>query len=757
MKSRLRVLTYHRVAEHDDEAVYDPALVSATPESFARQMQHLAERYRVVSLPEVLEAQRRRRRLPERAVLITFDDAYRDFRDVVWPVLKGFGLPATLFIPTAFPGQPGGSYWWDRLHGALASTPRDRLILRPLGSIDLDTPGARWAAYRRLGSFLKTVPHDEAMALVERICGELEAPAAPPPRVLSWDALRELDREGVSLAAHSRNHPVLTRLPSRLVREEVSGSLADLSREIGSVLPVFCYPTGAHDARVVRAVADAGVELAFTCLEGHNSLPSGDPLRLRRTSISRRTTPAIFRLRLRRLVSWVDMWRRNPARRAIRSPYTAPDGGDRRGRSRVAYIMSRFPKLSETFVLNEIVALDALGVRVEVYPLLRERQDVTHPEVAEWVRRARFHPFVSLPILRAQLHFVRRNPIAYFRLVAEVLRKTWGSPNFFIGALGILPKAVRFAYEMERLGVRHVHAHFATHPAVAALVVHRLTGIPFSFTAHGSDLHVDRRMLDTKVEAAEFAVTVSCFNEDVIVETCGEHLRRKIHVIHCGVDTDLFCPPPPRRNGARPFQLACVASLEEVKGHRFLIDACRILHERGLDLRCHLVGDGPLRRDIEDRIARVGLGDRILMHGARPRPEVARLLSEVDAAVLASHPTREGKREGIPVALMEAMSSGLPVVASAISGIPELVETGRTGFLVPSGDPRALADALERLGRDPVLRERMGSAARERVVRSFDLRANTLRLLRLFGAEPPREAPRAAGAGSLTTGVGSAI
>src|SRR5437867_33231 len=336
---------------------------------------------------------------------------------------------------------------------------------------------------------------------------------------------------------------------------------------------------------------------------------------------------------------------------------------------KVAYIMSRFPKITETFLLYEILALEEFGVPVEVYPLLREYQPVTHPEAERLVQRAHFHPFISLPILAAQLHFIRRRPLAYFRLWAEVLGATWGSANFFLGALGIFPKAVRFAYEMARQEVTHVHAHFASHPAVAALIIHRLTGIPFSFTAHGSDLHVERRMLDKKVAAAAFAVTISSYNKEVMVEECGEAARNKIHIIHCGVDTSVFSPH--RQSLAqRPFQILCVASFEEVKGHKYLIEACQLLRDRGVDFTCHLVGDGPLRPVIEAQITAAGLLDQVRLHGGVPRADVVRMLAEADVMALASVPTRSGKREGIPVVLMEAMASGLPVVTSAISGIP---------------------------------------------------------------------------------------
>ena len=589
---------------------------------------------------------------------------------------------------------------------------------------------------------VKTIPHTLAQAVVEQLCAELQTDFVPRSQVLSWNELRKLAQDGITLAAHTRTHPALTQLDSDAVATEVQTSFEDLKRQIGTVPPVFCYPFGLHDDEAVEEVKKQGVELAFTCLDGHNGLPSADPLRLRRTVITRRTSRLIFGLRLWKTVSYVDMWRHRSRSEttpveernqqvATWAPRAAPGAN-------VAYVMSRFPKLSETFVLNEIVALESLGVHVEVYPLLRERQPITHPEAHRWVERAHFHPFFSLPILQAQALFIRQRPRSYFRVLLEVLGGTWGNANFFVGALGIFPKSVRFAYEMQAQGITHVHAHFATHPAVAALIIHRLTEIPFSFVAHGSDLHVERRMLSAKVEAAKFAVTVSDFNKEVMIGECGEHSRRKIHVIHCGVDPAFFAPPL-SRVPEDPLQIVCVASLLEVKGHRFLVDACRMLWQRGVAFRCHLVGDGPLRSDLEDRITQAKLQDCMLLLGGKPRAEVAKLLSAADVAVLASHPTPDGKREGIPVALMEAMAAELPVVASDLTGIPELVEHEVTGLLVPPGNARALADALECLGSNLDLRRRMGRAGRKKVIAEFDLTANTRELLALFCENEPKE------------------
>ena len=197
----------------------------------------------------------------------------------------------------------------------------------------------------------------------------------------------------------------------------------------------------------------------------------------------------------------------------------------------VAYTMSRFPKLTETFILYEMIALEEAGVRVELFPLLKENQDVHHQEVAKWMERAHFYPFISGRIIAANLRYLIKKPITYLRTIFEVLFGTISSLNFFFGALGVLPKSVLFAQEMEKLGVKHLHCHFCTHPAIAGLIVFRLSGIPFSFTAHGSDLHVDQTMLGKKIAAGKRAVTISNFNKEVMVSASGESLRDKIDVI----------------------------------------------------------------------------------------------------------------------------------------------------------------------------------------------------------------------------------
>ena len=397
---------------------------------------------------------------------------------------------------------------------------------------------------------------------------------------------------------------------------------------------------------------------------------------------------------------------------------------------KIAYVMSRFPKHTETFILYEMLAVEAQGVSVEIYPILKQRDAVIHEEALALVRRAHYMPFISLSIISSNIAAIRRNAKLYFGTLFEVMRGTFGNANFLIGAISAFPKAVHFSKIMVEEQVTHIHAHFSNHPAVVALIVHRLTGIPFSFTAHGHDIHKDRTMLREKISASAFSITVSKYNKALMAKECPPEDDNKIHVIHCGVDTRLFQVPVELDRGG-PVNIICVASLLEVKGHTYLIQACRLLRDSGANFICHLVGDGNYHARIEKEINQLGLGEHIKIHGACTQSQVRELLTASDVFVLASKPTRQGAREGIPVSIMEAMAVGLPVVASNISGIPELVEDGISGFLTPPGDVDALARNIGALIEEGSLRRKMGAAGREIVQKDFNLESNARRLIHM--------------------------
>jgi glycosyltransferase involved in cell wall biosynthesis len=401
---------------------------------------------------------------------------------------------------------------------------------------------------------------------------------------------------------------------------------------------------------------------------------------------------------------------------------------------RVAYVMSRFPKLTETFVLDEMIAVERHGAAVELFPLLRERADRVHAEALPWIPRAHYLPFLSPAILGSNVTMLVRRPRRYLGAAAAMLRGTARSWNFLLGGIGIFPKVIHAARQMERLDVRHVHCHFANHPALAGFLIHRLTGIPFSFTAHGSDLNVDRTMLPQKVREAAFAVTISETNRRLIEATCGGPVPNLV-VLHVGIDGRRFVPRARSQAGERPAgapRILCIGTLHEVKGQRHLIAAARLLADRGVAFELWFVGDGPDRAELERLAADVPPPGRVAFLGQLTRDRVVDLLADADLLVAPSVPTASGKREGIPVVLIEAMASGVAVVASHLSGIPELVEDGVTGLTVAPGDETGLAAAIGALLDDPDRRAILAAAGRRRVEAEFDLDRNAARLVAMF-------------------------
>lgn len=400
---------------------------------------------------------------------------------------------------------------------------------------------------------------------------------------------------------------------------------------------------------------------------------------------------------------------------------------------RVAYVVSRFPKLSETFILYEMLELERLGIDVDLYALVREPETALQPGAASFVERMTVVRRRSRTMLAAQWHWLRRRPGRYLGTWWGALWGNRRSLKFLVRAVAVVPTAAAFARRIEARGTDHVHAHWATHPALAAWVVHRLTGTSYSFTGHAHDLYVERSMLDVKIRDAAAVITISEYNRRLLAGWYGT-LADKVEVVHCGVDVGIFHPrpdgPPARRDG--PFELVTVATLQPQKGHAYLVDAVGLLRDRRIPVRATFVGEGEERPALEARIAAADLADRVILVGRQPRDQVAALVRAADVVVQPSVILPDGKTEGIPVALMEAMASGTPVIATAVSGVPELVEDGVTGRLVPPGDPEALAAAITVARDDEIATARMAAAGRRRVAASFDLRIETRRLAEGF-------------------------
>jgi glycosyltransferase involved in cell wall biosynthesis len=390
----------------------------------------------------------------------------------------------------------------------------------------------------------------------------------------------------------------------------------------------------------------------------------------------------------------------------------------------VAYLVSRFPHVSETFIVREVAGVAAEGVDVELRSLYPPVDPTVHPEAEPWVAGLR-RPSPLEGVAALGWWAVRR-PLRLASSLAAVTAGYGRRPALCARALATAALGAAHAREIASEGrVAHVHAHYATYPALAAWLVRRLAGVPYSFTAHAHDLYVDQSMLARKVRDAAFVVTISDFNRRFLEPYGGG-----AEVVHCGVDPERapFAPRAPAADG--PVRALCVASLQEYKGHAVLLDA---LARPGLErVEVDLVGGGALRDALEARARTLGIAERVRFHGSLPAPRVAELLAAADLFVLPSVVAADGQMEGIPVALMEALAHGVPVVTTRLSGIPELVRDGETGLLAEPGDPGSLAEALAAVLADPEAAQVRAQAGRRLVEEEFDLRASARRMAELL-------------------------
>jgi peptidoglycan/xylan/chitin deacetylase (PgdA/CDA1 family) len=285
--STLRVLGYHRVEEPRVRRLdLAPDLVSASPTVFAQHMRLLAERFCPVGADEVLAALQRRHTLPPRAVLVTFDDAYTDFLEVAWPILRAERIPATLFVPTAFVDRPELIFWWDAVWQIVSRTSA-ALIPRAAGRpLALRSWSDRLAASRILAEDFKRLPAAQRAHACRQLAECLGVRVEPTRAVLGWAALRQLQADGLAIAGHGRRHELLDQLGPGAIQREVAGCRDDLVRELGRCTALFAYPNGNVNGLAACSLQAAGFQAGFTVVHGHNVLERADPRLLRRDQVA---------------------------------------------------------------------------------------------------------------------------------------------------------------------------------------------------------------------------------------------------------------------------------------------------------------------------------------------------------------------------------------------------------------------------------------------------------------------------------------
>lgn len=396
---------------------------------------------------------------------------------------------------------------------------------------------------------------------------------------------------------------------------------------------------------------------------------------------------------------------------------------------KVAYLVSKYPAVSHTFILHEVSALRARGLEIETFSVRQATGgDIIDAINAEEARKTRhLLPANPLAYAGALLWACATRPLRFFRTFVRAVGGFDVSPYQRLMWLFYFLEAVLLAQWLVRGRHQHLHCHFGNNGSNTAWLAADLAGLPFSMTLHGIDIDEPEKFrLSRKIAEARFTVCISKFGKARMMHLCPPEHWRRIRVVRCGIyPLDPPCGAPVTGAG----RLVCVARLSAEKGHLVLLDALKALHDDGTPFSCTLVGDGPLRRALEQRVEALGLTGSVRFTGALPPPEVARHYAASDAAVLASF------GEGIPLVLMEAMNHGRPVVATRVGGIPELVEHGVNGLLVAPGSVPELAAALRRLLRDPARAAEMGAAARDTVATRFHMDTGAEKLYALFTGE----------------------
>ena len=392
---------------------------------------------------------------------------------------------------------------------------------------------------------------------------------------------------------------------------------------------------------------------------------------------------------------------------------------------RVLYVVSLFPCWSETFIVREIATLIALGVDVRIISLKRASETMVQPDAAQLLDRV-WHP-QSMASACWRVGVVKlHHPLIMLRLFGVLLGGLWKQPLVLLKSMFALLRGIEHLDAILRFDPDFIHSHWATYPSTVALALAKLTGKPYGFTCHAHDIFVDNQLLETKLTGATLPVTISRYNVDYLSETITPLARKRLHVVHCGVDLPGFAF---RRDGREPDLLLAVGRLDPIKGFDVLLLALAKLATAGVTFRCVIIGEGPQRAELEQSIAMLDLRERVQLLGARPQVEVRALLHSATAFVLPSTIAVDGNRDGIPVALMEAMAVGAPVISTRVSGIPELIGDEVSGLLVAGGDANALAAAIQRLLDDAGLRERLARSAREVIERDFDSAREASKLL----------------------------
>ena len=401
---------------------------------------------------------------------------------------------------------------------------------------------------------------------------------------------------------------------------------------------------------------------------------------------------------------------------------------------RIAYITANMPYgQQETFILSEMLALHERGTKIVVIP--RDRPTVLFNKKAEVL----LSDTIGLPLFNSKIAtgFIREmlmHPYATVRSIAPVLLRARNA-KIALKNLAIIPKAVHLAAVLKRTPVTHIHAHWGSTTSTMGYIISRLTGIPWSFTAHRWDIP-ENNLLKEKCRTAAFVRVIDEGGSREVKEIVNDSaLAEKVRIIHMGVNLS-----PSKASGASAdlFNFICPANLLPKKGHRYLLEACRILAAKGLKFKCLVAGDGPLGEELKHLADDLKLGERVEFVGRLPHERLLGMYErgDVKAVVLPSIVTSHDDKEGIPVSLMEAMANSIPVISTRTGGVPELIGDG-SGVMVEERDPKAIAEAIEGLRNNKAFYGSVSRRGREKIESDFNMGGIAEKLMNLFSGREP--------------------
>jgi len=400
---------------------------------------------------------------------------------------------------------------------------------------------------------------------------------------------------------------------------------------------------------------------------------------------------------------------------------------------KIAYLAPEIPALSATFVYNEILGLEAEGFDVVPISVHMPLSKATGDAIQKLGDRTRYlYTRSGRGFFVTSFLMLMKKPISYVKALSTALSDVARTGMFNRTAMGLFYRFLVGSHVANILiqeECRHLHVHFAHIPTDIAMYASSISGIPFSFTSHANDLFERGWLLKEKVERSGFGVTISEHNRRFLAKkgAAGE----KIHVVHCGVDASAFNAREPKTLST-VVKIGTLGRMVEKKGFDILVNACKTLKNRSVSVILEIAGDGPMREALENLAVSLDLSAEIRFIGPLFHSRVPEWMKGLDLFVLPCRKDSHGDMDGIPVVLMEAMLSGVPVVSTKLSGIPELVQDGKTGVLSDPDDPEGLASAIQRILSDASLRNVVRKQAIETVRAEFDLSKNVSRLSNLF-------------------------